>query len=98
MERRDKQVRLWFCSVLHHPSPHPTPPLNSYVLNFKGRVSVASVKNFQLVDPTNPASPVYMQFGRVGADEFTCDFQHPVSALQAFAIALSSFDGKLACE
>ncbi len=28
----------------------------------------------------------------------TMDFQHPMSALQAFAICLTSFDNKLACE
>jgi hypothetical protein len=26
------------------------------------------------------------------------DFKYPLCALQAFAIALSSFDGKIACE
>jgi hypothetical protein len=31
-------------------------------------------------------------------DVFTCDFKYPLCAVQAFGIALSSFDGKLACE
>jgi tubby-related protein 1 len=39
-----------------------------------------------------------MQFGRVSDNVFSMDYQHPMSALQAFAIALSSFDGKLLCE
>ena len=39
-----------------------------------------------------------MQFGRVSEDVFTMDFNYPVSAVQAFAITLSSFDSKLACE
>ena len=39
-----------------------------------------------------------MQFGRVAEDVFTMDFRYPMCALQAFAIALSSFDSKLACE
>jgi len=39
-----------------------------------------------------------MQFGRVAEDVFTVDYNFPMNALQAFAIALSSFDGKLACE
>lgn len=39
-----------------------------------------------------------MQFGRVGKDAFTMDYQHPLCALQAFGIALSSFDYKIACE
>lgn len=41
---------------------------------------------------------IVMQFGRVSEDLFTMDFQYPMSALQAFGIALSSFDAKLACE
>ena len=35
---------------------------------------------------------------QVGPDTFTLDFQAPMSALQAFAICLSAFDHKLACE
>lgn len=38
---------------------------------------------------------VVMQFGRVDADTFTCDFRYPLSAIQAFGIALSSFDSRL---
>lgn len=41
---------------------------------------------------------VVMQFGRISSHEFTCDVTYPLSILQAFAIALSSFDSKLACE
>jgi len=39
-----------------------------------------------------------MQFGRVADDLFTVDYNYPMNAVQAFAIALSSFDSKLACE
>lgn len=39
-----------------------------------------------------------MQFGRVAEDVFTLDYNYPLCALQAFAIGLSSFDSKLACE
>ncbi|XP_004694049.1 PREDICTED: tubby-related protein 2 [Condylura cristata] len=69
----------------------------AYVLNFHGRVTRASVKNFQIVHPDNPNSLV-LQFGRVAPDSFTMDFSFPLCPLQAFAICLSSFDGKLACE
>jgi tubby-related protein 1 len=41
---------------------------------------------------------VILQFGRVGKDTFNMDYQHPLSPFQAFAITLSSFDSKLACE
>lgn len=39
-----------------------------------------------------------MQFGRVAEDVFTMDYRFPLCTVQAFAIALSSFDSKLACE
>ncbi|XP_011486465.1 tubby protein-like isoform X1 [Oryzias latipes] len=69
----------------------------SYVLNFNGRVTQASVKNFQIIHPDNE-DYIVMQFGRVAQDVFSMDYSFPLCALQAFAIALSSFDGKLACE
>lgn len=46
----------------------------------------------------NAADYIVMQFGRVAEDVFTMDYNYPMCALQAFAIALSSFDSKLACE
>lgn len=41
---------------------------------------------------------IVMQFGRTGPDHFTMDFKYPMCLVQAFAIALTSFDAKLACE
>jgi tubby-related protein 1 len=67
------------------------------VLNFNGRVTMASVKNFQLVSPDDDET-VLLQFGRTDKDRFTMDIQWPLSPLAAFAITLSSFDYKLACE
>lgn len=49
-------------------------------------------------NPLILADYVVMQFGRISEDSFTLDFTYPMCALQAFGIALSSFDGKLACE
>ena len=71
--------------------------IRAYVLNFNGRVTMASVKNFQLVDP-DEQNTVVLQFGRVGKDDFTMDLQWPMSPFQAFAITLSSFDSKIACD
>lgn len=47
---------------------------------------------------SSAADYIVMQFGRVAEDVFTMDYNYPMCALQAFAIALSSFDSKLACE
>jgi len=41
---------------------------------------------------------IFMQFGRVAKHIFNIDFQYPLSIFQAFAVALSSFDFKIACE
>ncbi|KAH0616345.1 hypothetical protein JD844_027384 [Phrynosoma platyrhinos] len=82
---------------LHNKAPVWNDDTQSYVLNFHGRVTQASVKNFQIVHENDP-DYIVMQFGRVAEDLFTLDFNYPLCALQAFAIGLSSFDSKLACE
>ncbi|KAJ8944024.1 hypothetical protein NQ318_021739 [Aromia moschata] len=82
---------------LHNKTPVWNDDTQSYVLNFHGRVTQASVKNFQIVHDSD-SDYVVMQFGRVAEDVFTMDYRYPLCALQAFAIALSSFDSKLACE
>ncbi|XP_029948164.1 tubby-related protein 1-like [Salarias fasciatus] len=69
----------------------------SHVLNFNGRVTQASIKNFQIVH-SQDLDYIVMQFGRIADDIFTLDYNYPMCAVQAFAIALSSFDGKIACE
>jgi tubby-related protein 1 len=83
--------------VLRNKAPRWNGAMHAFCLNFGGRVTVASVKNFQLVADDDPEA-VVLQFGKVGDESFTCDFRWPLTALQAFGIALSSFDGKLACE
>ncbi|CAH1798781.1 unnamed protein product, partial [Owenia fusiformis] len=82
---------------LHNKTPVWNDDTQSYVLNFHGRVTQASVKNFQIVHD-NDVDYIVMQFGRVAEDVFTMDYNYPMCALQAFGIALSSFDSKLACE
>lgn len=71
--------------------------IGAFVLNFNKRVTQASVKNFQLTSADDPDT-VYLQFGRVGKEEFNMDFRYPLSPFQAFAICLSSFDNKLCCD
>ncbi|KAG7599501.1 Tubby-like C-terminal [Arabidopsis suecica] len=106
--------------VLKNKPPRWHQKLQCWCLNFRGRVTVASVKNFQLVSAatvqpgagaltTRPSvsskkqgqpdhDEMILQFGKVGKDMFTMDYRYPLSAFQAFAICLSSFDTKLACE
>jgi len=104
--------------VLKNKSPRWHEQLQCWCLNFRGRVTVASVKNFQLIAAAQPApvaphaatgpapsqpaqsdhDKIILQFGKVGKDMFTMDYRYPLSAFQAFAICLTSFDTKLACE
>ncbi|KAI4352980.1 hypothetical protein L6164_007180 [Bauhinia variegata] len=102
--------------VLKNKAPRWHEQLQCWCLNFRGRVTVASVKNFQLIAATQPAAgaptpaqptqsssssdhdKIILQFGKVGKDMFTMDYRYPLSAFQAFAICLTSFDTKLACE
>lgn len=98
--------------VLRNKAPRWHEQLQCWCLNFRGRVTIASVKNFQLIAATQlaagaptPAQPaptehdkIILQFGKVAKDMFTMDYRYPLSAFQAFAICLSSFDTKLACE
>lgn len=87
-------------TVLRNKAPRWHDQLQCWCLNFHGRVTVASVKNFQLVVALDPKGDdeTVLQFGKVGDDTFTMDFRHPLSAFQAFAICLTSFGTKLACE
>ncbi|XP_063292240.1 tubby-related protein 3-like isoform X1 [Pelobates fuscus] len=84
-------------TVLQNKAPSWNEETSSYMLNFHGRVTQASVKNFQIISSQDPENFV-MQFGRVAEDVFTMDYRYPMCALQAFCVCLSSFDGKLACE
>ena len=83
--------------VAYNKPPRWNDTVGAFVLNFNGRVTMASVKNFQLITHDD-AEKVVLQFGRVGKDDFTMDFQWPVTPFQAFAITLSSFDSKIACD
>ena len=84
-------------NYLVNKQPRWNEQVGAYVLNFNGRVTTASIKNFQLVDPDN-IDKVVLQFGRTGDNEFSMDFQFPISGYQAFATVLSSFDRKVACD
>lgn len=90
--------------ALRNKAPRWHEQLQCWCLNFNGRVTVASVKNFQLVASLENGvagqehENVILQFGKVGKDVFTMDYQYPISAFQAFAICLSGFDTKIACE
>jgi hypothetical protein len=77
--------------------------VDGYTMDFRGRVTKSSIKNFQLhMDGVVGAA---LQFGKVAAREetggavsaiYTLDFQFPFSPLQALGVALSAFNRKVA--
>jgi len=72
-------------------SKDPVYENGNYRLNFHGRVSMPSVKNFQLVAPDD-IDNILCQFGKVGEDKFHLDYKAPLNALQAFSFALCQFN------
>ncbi|KAG6557193.1 hypothetical protein Mapa_001120 [Marchantia paleacea] len=84
-------------------------------LDFKGRATLPSMHNFQLLLPEGTSRPldvssedgessdeargdedrredsVVMQLGKIGKGLYALDYRYPLSAFQAFNIALSSF-------
>lgn len=97
LERLKNNKGMHELVVMRNKPPRWNDELNAYCLNFNGRVTEASVKNFQLVTDDNQ-NHVILQFGKIGKNTFTMDYMWPISAFQAFLVCLSSFDNKLACE
>jgi len=62
-----------------------------YQLDFNGRVTQESAKNFQIEYQTHQV----LQFGRIENGSYTLDFREPFTAIQAFAIALASITQRL---
>ncbi|EFJ48774.1 hypothetical protein VOLCADRAFT_90606 [Volvox carteri f. nagariensis] len=80
---------------LQNKAPHWNDALMCWCLNFRGRVKMASVKNFQLVCSADKAERCVMQFGKVEEGIYILDFNPCVlTAAQAFAAALSTFETK----
>eukprot|EP00419_Tripos_fusus_P022371 CAMPEP_0172721132 /NCGR_PEP_ID=MMETSP1074-20121228/78388_1 /TAXON_ID=2916 /ORGANISM="Ceratium fusus, Strain PA161109" /LENGTH=358 /DNA_ID=CAMNT_0013546799 /DNA_START=32 /DNA_END=1105 /DNA_ORIENTATION=- len=63
--------------------------VESLVLDFKGRNVVASAKNFQLALEQKPHHTL-CQFGKIGNTTYGLDFKYPLSAAQAFGMAMST--------
>ena len=82
--------------TLTHVEPEWDPTSRSYVLDLGKRVTESSSKNFILQERNIFHGPTTALIcGRSGTDTFVCDFGESLNALQAFAVALSSFEFKL---
>lgn len=70
---------------------------NSYSLNFSGRVTKPSAKNFQVIHPLDPTY-ITLTFGKESHDSYILDFSYPWTALHAFCVGLSALDHKYGCD
>ncbi|KAM0681815.1 Tubby- protein 3 [Glugoides intestinalis] len=77
--------------------PFFNPETNSFSLNFSGRVTKPSVKNFQVVHPLEPTY-ITLTFGKEEHNSYILDFTYPWSALNAFCVGLSALDHKFGCD
>ena len=94
--RDDYDAREAVVAMVNQP---PVYERGNYRLNFFGRVTVPSVKNFQLIQDTKVTTArgvaekgLLMQFGKIGEDRFHLDFREPLTPFQAFTIALCQFN------
>lgn len=65
-----------------------------YTLNFYGRVSKASARNFQLIESEGDEDEIILSHGKSHSNEFNLDFRAPFSQLSGFAVSLSAIGKK----
>ena len=99
---RGSEAMLGDTSIIYgsNVEPYWLEQIGAYSLDFQGRVTLPSNKNFQLV-AGNRTNDIILQFGKVislqSKEIYTMDVQWPLSPLQAFGICLSACNRKLAC-
>jgi hypothetical protein len=69
--------------------PKWNPRLKTLNMNFHGRVSQSSAKNFQLELVDKPEK-FRVLFGKVAQNKYVLDFKSPLNMIQAFAAAVST--------
>ena len=77
--------------VLHNKPPIWNETSQVYQLDFGGRVTQESAKNFQI----EYAGKQVMQFGRIDSNAYTLDFEWPFTTVQEFSIALANITQRL---
>eukprot|EP00826_Nyctotherus_ovalis_P039493 TRINITY_DN3803_c0_g1_i5.p1 TRINITY_DN3803_c0_g1~~TRINITY_DN3803_c0_g1_i5.p1 ORF type:complete len:357 (+),score=59.26 TRINITY_DN3803_c0_g1_i5:263-1333(+) len=86
--------------TLHSKEPVWSDKLKAYTLDFKGKVTKPSNKNFILLraisrGETEEESVI---FGKVAADLYTLSVKWPLSVFQAFGLAIASVAYKVGCQ
>uniref|UniRef100_A0A3P9H343 Tubby-related protein 4 n=2 Tax=Oryzias latipes TaxID=8090 RepID=A0A3P9H343_ORYLA len=91
-EREDRSLgSQGFLYVMANKQPLWNEATQVYQLDFGGRVTQESAKNFQIELDGRQV----MQFGRIDGNAYILDFQYPFSAVQAFAVALANVTQRL---
>uniref|UniRef100_A0A8C9WIW6 Tubby-related protein 4 n=1 Tax=Scleropages formosus TaxID=113540 RepID=A0A8C9WIW6_SCLFO len=80
-----------FVYVMANKQPLWNEATQVYQLDFGGRVTQESAKNFQI----ELEGRQVMQFGRIDGNAYILDFQYPFSGVQAFAVALANVTQRL---
>ena len=93
---------------MHNKAPLWNEGSQVYQLDFGGRVTQESAKNFQIEHSGKQVRTIrrptelhhllcyqVMQFGRIDENAYTLDFQYPLTALQAFSVALANVTQRL---
>uniref|UniRef100_A0A8D8VT80 Tubby-related protein 4 n=1 Tax=Cacopsylla melanoneura TaxID=428564 RepID=A0A8D8VT80_9HEMI len=92
-ERREFRNNMLYRKefIMQNKAPMWNETSQVYQLDFGGRVTQESAKNFQV----EFRGKQVMQFGRIDYNAYTLDFQYPFSAVQAFAVALANITQRL---
>ena len=93
---KEEMLACWHAGHFEHMSfwenkkPQYDEDLGAYTLDFDGRVTMASSKNFLMVPSTDIRGPVAVRFGRVEDSQFVMDVAWPCSPVKAMGVALAS--------
>lgn len=91
-----KNKKFGEITILQNKAPMKHEIGNFYVLNFDGRVTVASVKNFQIIHEKLP--DIMLTFGKIGTNEYVLDYCWPFNPVQAFFFGVMMCDYKICCD
>lgn len=97
LSKRIKEKRWDQVITLVNKLPEYNSVLETYILNFNGRVTEPSIKNYQLIHPMN-IDNILLTFGKRDTNIFVVDFTHPLNAVEAFFFGICSLDFKFCYE
>ena len=67
-----------------------------YWLDFYGRATAASAKNFQMIEENDESEDIVLMHGKDTKGEYNVDYRSPLNPAQAFCISLAAIGHKRA--